>query len=122
MSWRVALALAVGLALAGGCHKRDDAAPATEPLPAMPAAEAKRGQDACKAYVAKVCSCADTIAALKQPCSLSRALPEAIEVGLSVATNPDSTRRDVLQANDSVRKVVKECIEETAKLPSAGCP
>ena len=50
------------------------------------------------------------------------ALPDAIEVALSVSANPDSTRRDVLQANDSVRKIVKNCIEETAKLPGAGCP
>ena len=119
MSWRVALAVCV--ALAGGCRKRDDA-PAAEPMPVMPASEVKRGQDACKAYVAKLCACAETVAAFKQPCELVRALPDAIEVGVSVAANPDATRRDVLQANDSVRKIVKECIEQTAKLPSAGCP
>ena len=111
--WLVLLACAA-------CKK--EAAPAPAELPVMPAAEAKRGQDACKAYVEKVCACAETMPALKQPCGLARALPEAIDVGLSVSANPESTRRDVVQANDSVRKVVKACIEETAKLPSAGCP
>jgi len=105
-----------------GCKKQAaEPAPGAD-LPVMPASEAKRGQDACKAYVDKVCACAETVPAMTQPCALARALPEAIEVGLSVATNPESTRRDVVQSNDSVRKVVKECIEETAKLPAAGCP
>ncbi|MEO7735586.1 MAG: hypothetical protein ABIY55_31820 [Kofleriaceae bacterium] len=112
----------LALALLAGCKKQSDPPPVPAPLPVMAASEAKRGQDACKAYVDKVCACAETVAALKPPCGLARALPEAIDVGLSVAGNPESTRRDVLQANDSVRKVVKECIEETAKLSSAGCP
>jgi hypothetical protein len=88
----------------------------------MPASEVRRGQDACKAYVDKVCACADPMPAMKQPCALARALPEAMQVGLDVAANPESSRRDVLQARDSVRKIVKECIEEIAKLPAAGCP
>jgi len=114
MRWLLVLVACVG------CNKRAEQQPPAE-LPVMPAAEAKRGQDACAAYVTKACGCADTVPALKEACGLSRALPEAIEVSLSVARNPESTRRDVLQANDSVRKVVKECIEETAKLPAAGC-
>jgi hypothetical protein len=88
----------------------------------MPASEVKRGQDACKAYVDKVCACARTVPAMVEPCALARALPDAIQPELDVAASPDSTRRDVLQLSDSVRKIVKECIEETAKLPAAGCP
>jgi hypothetical protein len=118
MTWR--LALAVSLALVG-C-KKSEPPPPVAALPVMSASEAKRGQDACKAYVERVCACGETVAAMKQACGLARALPEAIEVSLSVAGNSESTRRDVLQANDSVRKVVKECIEETAKLSGAGCP
>jgi hypothetical protein len=106
-----------------GCKQQAEA-PAAEarPVPVVPASEVKRGQEACKAYVDKVCACAETVAAMKQPCSLARALPEAMQVGLDVARTAESTRRDVVQANDSVRKIVKECIEETAKLPAAGCP
>lgn len=111
--------LVIMLAVAG-C--KQEAAPAKAELPIMPAAEVKRSQDACKDYVAKVCACAAQVPALKDACGLARALPEAVDVSLSVGLNPESTRRDVLQANDSVRKVVKECIEELAKLPAAGCP
>lgn len=120
MRWR--LALGVVAALTVGCKQREDAPAASAAMPVMPAAEVKRGEDACQAYVAKVCACGETVPAMKQACGLARALPEAIQVSLSVAGNPESTRRDVIQANDSVRKVVKECIEETAKLPGAGCP
>jgi hypothetical protein len=106
-----------------GCKGRADAPPpAAAAVPQMPAIEVKRGQDACKSYVDKACACAETVAAMKQPCALARALPEAIEVNLSVAAHPESSRRDALQAQDSVRKIVKECIEEIARLPAAGCP
>ena len=111
------------LCAAAGC-KDPPPPPAPEgpAAPAMPATEVKRSQDACKAYVDKVCACADALPAMKQPCALAHALPEAVQVDLDVAANPESSRRDALQAQDSVRKIVKECIEQTARLPSAGCP
>ena len=110
------------LVACAGCAKKADAPPPGADLPVMPASEVKRGQDACRAYVDKVCACAETVPAMKQQCSLSHALPDAIEVSLDIAANAESTRRDVVQAHDSVRKIAKECIEETAKLPAAGCP
>jgi hypothetical protein len=121
--------LLILVALAG-CKKSSDTqtepgdrgGPPVSPVPAMPASEIKRGQDACHAYVAQVCACAETVPAMTQPCALSRALPDAIQVDLDVAANPESSRRDALQAQDSARKIVKECIEEIARLPSAGCP
>jgi hypothetical protein len=88
----------------------------------MPASEVKRGQDACAAYVDKVCACAETAPAMAQPCALARALPDALQVALDVATNAESARRDALQAQDSVRNIAKACIEEIARLPVAGCP
>ena len=88
----------------------------------MPASEVKRGQDACKAYVDKVCACAETTPAMRQPCALARALPDAMQVGLDIASSAESTRRDVLQAHASVRNIAKKCIEEIAKLPATGCP
>ena len=113
----------VGAIACAGCKKHADApTPEAAAVPPMPASEVKRAQDACKSYVDKACACAETVAAMKQPCALGRALPEAIEVNLSVAAHPESSRRDALQAQDSVRKIVKECIEEIAKLPAAGCP
>lgn len=113
--------LIVALALVAACKKEQPASgPAGEPPPPqIPASEVKRGQDACGDYVAKVCAC--TAPAAKDACGLAKALPEAIETGLQVSTNPESARRDVIQANDAVRKTMKECIEQLAKLPSLGC-
>jgi hypothetical protein len=87
----------------------------------MSQAEIKRGQDACKAYVDKVCGCAKTLPALTQRCELSRALPDALEVGAEVAASAESTRIDALQAGRTARSIVKECIEQLAKLPADGC-
>jgi hypothetical protein len=114
MRW---LALAVCLA----CACKQKAEPPPAPAPALPQAEVKRAQDACRAYVEKVCGCAATQPALQEPCKLARALPDALQVGLEVGASTDSTRRDVVQTQDSVRKIAKECIEQTAKLPAAGC-
>ena len=112
------------LVACAGCKKHADAPAASgsdgRNVPVMAATEIRRGQDACKAYVDKVCACADASPAMTQPCALARALPDAVQVGLDVAANPESSRRDVLQAHDSVRKIVKECIEEIAKLPACG--
>jgi hypothetical protein len=106
--------------LASACSKKEEAPPVdTDTAPPIPAPELKRGQDACTAYVTQVCAC--TAEPAKQACALAKALPEAIEVGMQVATSPDSKRREVLQANDSIRKTFKECIEQAAKLPALGC-
>lgn len=119
---RAALVAALAGALAG-CSKRKDA-PAVDPgpPPSMPAAELKRGQDACKAYVEKICACAETVEAAREPCKLSKALEDVLVVGTEVSQSPDSTRRDVVQAAQSMRKTIAECIEQTAKLPLLGCP
>ncbi len=104
------------------CSKNQEPPAPEPPAPAMPAAEIQRSSDACKTYVEKVCACADKVEAAKQPCELSRALPDAVRIGLEVAASPDSKRQDVLQAQQSVRNTAKECIEELAKLPGLGCP
>jgi hypothetical protein len=117
MKWLVLV-----VCLAGACKKQAEPPAQEPPAPAMPASEVKRSQDACKSYVEKLCACAATVAAMKEPCARERALADAIEVDLSVAANPESSRRDALQAQGSVRAIVKRCIEQTAKLPAAGCP
>jgi hypothetical protein len=117
------LALVLVLVAAVGCKKKADDAPAAsgsaDDKPKLAPTEVKRGEDACKTYVDKVCAC--TAPAAADACKLARALPDALKVGLEVAASPDSTRMDVLQANDSIRKTIKECIEQTAKLPALGC-
>lgn len=114
-------ALALVICLAAGCKDREPAAPAERP-PEIPFAELERGRDACADYVARVCACAETTPAARQPCDLSRALPEAIEIGMQVASGSASSRTDVLHAAQTVRQTARSCIEHAAKLPTLGCP
>jgi hypothetical protein len=102
--------------------KKQEAAPKPEAAPQMTAAEIERSQDACKAYVDKVCACAATVPAVHQECELAKALPDAVRIGVEVSQSPDSKRDDVIGAEGSVRKAVKTCIEHMAQLSSHGCP
>jgi hypothetical protein len=116
----VTRALVLLLALAA-CSKKESAPqPPPDDKPRIPQTEVKRGQDACKAYVEKVCACTAPDAA--KQCTLAKALPDAIATGLEIGMNPEAERRDVVQANDMVRKTMKECIERAANLPALGCP
>jgi hypothetical protein len=116
---RLLIVVAITLAIGAGCRKEADAPPA--PGSTMPASEVKRAQDACQAYVDKVCGCAKTVPAMQKACELARAYPEAIQVELGVAASADSSQRDVRQSHGGVRNIAKTCIEELAKLPAAGC-
>jgi hypothetical protein len=121
MRWLLVLVACAGCKNASDAPAAGSNSPPPRPV-AMPASEVKRSQDACKAYADKVCACAETVPAMKQPCALARPLPDAMQVALDVAANPESSRLDVVQAHDSVRKIAKECIEQIARLPGAGCP
>src|SRR5262245_17804769 len=104
-------AVVLALAVVAACSKKQDApAPAVEH---MPAEEAKRSADACKAYLERVCACASKLADAAKQCELARALPEAVRIGLEVAASPDSKPDIVQQSYASVRKTAKECIEQT---------
>ncbi len=116
------LLLALALVASACANKSEPPPPAPEKAPAMAPEEIQRSRDACQAYVERACACADKLDAVKQQCALAKALPDAVRLGLAVAASPDSSKTDVLQAQASVRTAVKECIEETAKLPSLGCP
>ena len=109
------------LCLLVACKKREEP-PKVVPPPQLSAAEIQRSQDACNAYVDKVCACAATVPAEQQECGLAKALPDAVKIGIEVSQSPDSKRDDVLGAEDSVRKTVKTCIEHMAQLPARGCP
>ncbi|HEU0030860.1 MAG TPA: hypothetical protein VFQ53_09505 [Kofleriaceae bacterium] len=115
-------ALVVVLALVAGCSKQEDAPKKQTKPPAIPAVELQRGTDACNDYVKRACACAETVPAAKEACALGKALPEAIDIAKRLATNPDADDEDSHQAADSIRKTVKNCIEQTAKLPALGCP
>jgi hypothetical protein len=118
----VVAALALGLALTSGACKKQRKAPKAEPVETMSADEVKRSEDACKAYVERVCSCAATVPAAVDACTKAKAQPEAIKLALEVAASPDSKPVVVRQSLDGVRKIVKACIEQTAQLPALGCP
>jgi glutamate formiminotransferase len=119
---RILIGLLIAVGVVGACSKKaDDEAPPASP-DVVPAAEVKRGQDACVAYVDKVCACAEKQPALKEQCTLAKSLPEAINTLLPVSLNSESSTRDVRQTAAAIRKTIKTCIEETAKLPAAGCP
>lgn len=110
----------IALTFVAACSKKQDAPPPpANDNPRIPETEIKRGTDACKAYVEKVCAC--TTPEAQQACPLAKALPDAMTTGLEIAMNPETSRRDVVQANDMIRKTMKECIEQAAKLPSLGC-
>ena len=104
------------------CSKK--AAPAPEQdhpaVPQLSATEVQRSRDACTAYADRVCAC--TAPAAQQQCTLAKGMPAAIELALGLMASPDSKRQDALAAEVNVRETVKECIEETAKLPALGCP
>ena len=109
--------LVLVLALMAGCKAKEEKKPAV--VEKMAPEEIQRDQDACKAYVDKICAC--TVPDAKKQCELARALPEAIRIGLEVAASPDSKPDVVRQSLDGVRKTAKECIEQIAKLPAMGC-
>lgn len=106
------------LVVVGCATKSHD--PPPPPLPAMPPAEAKRAEDACKAYVDRVCACTSEPA--QRQCPLAKPMPDALKLALEVVMNPASRPEDAARAQVNVRETVKECIEQTAKLPALGCP
>lgn len=116
MRWLVALALVCACS-----KKQDDAPPPANNAPAIPADELKRGEDACKAYVEKVCGCAASVEAAKPKCDAARAFPDVLRMATALTMSKDSSPRDVKQGAMTVRQTIAECIEQTAQLPALGC-
>lgn len=111
MKWAWALLFAVGCKTKVQDH---------QPPPAMPPAEVRRAEEACTAYVDRVCRCDSPEA--QRRCPLAKAMPAALKLALEVVVNPASPPQDAARAQVNVRESVKECIEQTAKLPAIGCP
>ncbi len=118
---RATLAALLGSLLlsSGGCKKPQEKAEPTGGALTLTEVEIKRGQDACAAYQAQVCA-----AAQKKPdrkdladaCQLAPSLGDAMRTALEIARHPESIRRDVLQAQDAVRKSMDHCLSGVAKL------
>ena len=115
------LALVASLLAVMGCKTKEHAPKKQKPVAAMTDVEIQRGEDACKAYVDKICGCAQTKPDLAGACQLAKAMPEAMQLSLAVAANPDSKPDIVEQSYDSAKKTIANCIQETAKLPTLGC-
>jgi hypothetical protein len=106
----------------GGC-KKDDAPHSSRPA-AISDAERKRGEDACQAYVDRLCKCAagkPDDKDLADRCELKHAKLEALHMALNVDDDPSATPQDVFNAQEQVRKVIGKCIEENEKL-DLECP
>jgi hypothetical protein len=130
----LAATLALG-ALLAACKGSPAPTAKDDRPPPLPTAEVARGQDACSAYIKQVCACASqatasagsdsaavaSAAALTEQCKLAEGIPDGIALSLDLANGSGVSRRDVLQAQQSVRHMVAECIEQTAKLPTQGC-
>jgi hypothetical protein len=113
-------ALILWAILLGACSKKQEEAPPAEPPPAISQDEVKRGVDACADYTKRVCTC-------KAPehveaCKLAPAYSDAVDMARGVVFNPETKRKDAVQAAASIRNTVKKCVEEAAKLAAAGCP
>jgi hypothetical protein len=112
------LLLAAALLLAA-C-KSDE--PASSRPPPISPAERKRGDDACQAYLKRLCACAEQKPELKDRCELKHAKPEALKLALAVDDDPGAGPADVALAQESARQVIAKCIEENAQLDTEGCP
>jgi hypothetical protein len=115
------VALLASIQLSAGCKAKEHAPKKQKPVAGMTDVEIQRGEDACKAYVDKICACAQTKPELASGCQLAKAMPEAMQLSLAVAATPDSKPDIVEQSYDSAKKTIANCIQETAKLPTLGC-
>ena len=120
MKWLVAAALVIA---ATACKGDEPPPPGTfNNRPAkMGDAERKRGDDACHAYVDRLCKCAEGKPALKDRCALKHAKLDALELALRTDDDPEAKPADVFAAQDAARKVIEKCIEENEALDPQ-CP
>jgi hypothetical protein len=125
---RTPILIAAAFALAGlACSKREEPAggpgQAQKPPPLTPA-EIQRAEDACGAYVKRLCDCAAAHAdkpELAEQCELKKAKPATIKMLLRVDQSADTTPSELLRIQETLRKNVADCIQGTAELPKLGC-
>lgn len=117
--------LAIWLLIAApGCQKKD-AGPQAEEMPApISKSEAERGVEACRAYVQRVCACAEAKpdnAELEELCYLAPAKARSVDMVLEVnLTTKDGKER--VATRETARRIVSSCIEEQGMLDGKGCP
>jgi hypothetical protein len=112
------------IVLAGACHPKDEPPPGARPAP-LEQAEQQRGAEACKVYVERTCACAKAHperADVVEKCSHITALPEAMDLALSVDRDPSAEPSDVFRAQHEVRQVIATCVEGVNWLATSRCP
>lgn len=104
------------------CSGQKDEAPAKATVKGLPEKEVARARTACKSYVARVCACAESRAALADECALSRAIPEALELNLDLSTTPGLSNAERQAVRVEARKIAAGCFEADGKLDPVDCP
>jgi len=120
----IAIRIVVAAVVVTAACKKEAPAKSTRPAP-LSATERKRGNEACTAYLAKVCACAQARPAeadLAERCRLDKALSDALELAIGVDDNPEATYADVWRAQDQARKIVANCLQSVNELAGKGCP
>ncbi len=126
---RILLGCALVLALAG-CQKKDEqpAGPPEQkpapqkPLPGIPPHEAARGQQACKAWMDRVCGCAADQPDLAASCNEAKSMPDTLRMAVQASTASGLNGPDRARLELEARKIIARCIEEQGKLDPARCP
>ncbi|RMH43298.1 MAG: hypothetical protein D6689_05455 [Deltaproteobacteria bacterium] len=122
---RAALVAAACIAGATGCKKKadDEPDPWTAP-PVMSDAEQQRGRQACEAYVARLCACAESRPELAESCRLAQAQPEALAQLFGMLNGKEGAlgQRELREAQHTARRIIKDCFEKDAALDPATCP
>lgn len=106
------------LVLLVGCSKSEDHQAPKQQLRPLPVEEIRRGQDACDAYVAKICACPSDHA--KDECKLAQSYPAALKLAAETAANPETSQDNAARAQVNIRETAKQCIELMGKLGQ--CP
>jgi len=119
--WLVVAVIALGVT--GACSKSQDQGTAQDlPEPVDPA-EGERGKQACQAYVAQLCACAESRpddAELAESCRMAPAKLSSLAAVLEVnRTSQDLT--EIVSTERTARKIMSSCIEEQSRLLGKGC-
>jgi hypothetical protein len=112
---------AVAALLVSTACKKDDPDRPPPARASMSEAERQRADDACRAYVDRLCGCARDRPALADRCELHGGRPEMIDMLLRTAGDTGVSTEDAARLVDQARQVVQNCIEDAVKLESEGC-
>ncbi len=114
-------ALVILVLLGVGCNQSAETPAPAEMPPPLAVDEAARGEDACKAYISRLCACAEKVPALADECELKQAKLSALDMALRANRAGGTTARQRLKTGDTARRIVASCIAENNALDAKGC-